>query len=93
MFRLNSNIEIPVLTYYEVTTDCTACGLCVPMCKAEAIRVAEPHYYIVESLCDACGDCTACCPTTAILPHDENENSAKPTFLDELASILGTPEA
>ncbi len=48
-----------------ISSDCIACGSCVPACPVDAI--AEGDIYVIEA--DACIDCAACegeCPTSAI---------------------------
>ncbi|MEE4352920.1 MAG: 4Fe-4S binding protein [Desulfatiglans sp.] len=44
---------------------CAGCGLCVPFCPNEALRVWGT-VVIVEENCSECFDCVAYCPTDAL---------------------------
>lgn len=52
---------------YIISSECTACGTCLPECPSEAI--AEGDIYVIDP--DKCIDCGACadvCPVEAISP-------------------------
>ncbi len=52
---------------YEITDDCTACGVCMDSCPAEAIKEGDDKYSIDADLCIDCGACVDTCPTGAIV--------------------------
>lgn len=56
---------------YTITSDCTACGLCLPECPIDAIIAATPIYVIDRALCCDFGDCVAVCPVNAIVRVEE----------------------
>jgi len=47
---------------------CDGCGLCVSVCKCNALRIED---YVITAIevedCDWCTQCEAVCPTGAIL--------------------------
>lgn len=47
---------------------CTGCRMCVKVCPAGALEVAEKKSRMVQvfPMCMSCGDCTAICPEDAI---------------------------
>lgn len=46
---------------------CSRCGICISVCKAEAISVKEDKELVVDKVkCEGCGVCTAACPSEAI---------------------------
>ncbi|HDJ25905.1 MAG TPA: indolepyruvate ferredoxin oxidoreductase subunit alpha, partial [Candidatus Bathyarchaeota archaeon] len=57
-------VELPK---YEVTEDCTRCGVCVKAFGCPAFYVAEDgSIHIDEELCTGCGVCSQVCPYGAI---------------------------
>ncbi len=46
---------------------CSRCGICISVCKAEAISQGEDGKLLVDRVkCEGCGVCTATCPSGAI---------------------------
>ena len=54
---------------YKITEDCTACGICIDECSADAISEGE-IYKIDPDLCTECGSCMDVCPSEAIIQID-----------------------
>lgn len=56
--------------YVIISELCSACGLCVDICPAEAI---SPYgtCKITDTLCISCGLCQQSCPSQAIVIRDE----------------------
>ncbi|MBN1493213.1 MAG: 4Fe-4S binding protein [Candidatus Omnitrophica bacterium] len=50
---------------YQISTDCVACGSCLPECPVEAISEGSP-YVIDADKCIDCGACANVCPVSAI---------------------------
>ncbi|MBO4300152.1 MAG: 4Fe-4S binding protein, partial [Desulfovibrio sp.] len=48
------------------TADCTACGLCMDVCRFAAIREDDNGFKVDATLCEGCGVCMALCPAKAI---------------------------
>ncbi|GHU99954.1 iron-sulfur protein [Clostridia bacterium] len=51
---------------YEVTDECTGCGLCVRVCPAHAIESGEDGKPIFHTGCEVCQSCLNYCPSHAI---------------------------
>ena len=51
---------------YKITSECVACGTCLPECPVNAISEGEPTYVIDAELCTECGACAEVCPVEAI---------------------------
>jgi len=51
---------------YNITDDCTNCGICEPECPVEAISEKDGKREIDESLCTDCGICADVCPVDSI---------------------------
>lgn len=46
---------------------CNGCGLCVSVCRCQALVLVDRRITIIESnLCGWCTQCEAVCPTEAI---------------------------
>ncbi|MBN1297832.1 4Fe-4S binding protein [bacterium] len=54
---------------YTITSDCIACGTCLPECPVNAIREAE-IYEIDPETCIACRKCADICPVHACQPME-----------------------
>lgn len=53
-----------------ITTDCTACGACLPTCPERALRVVvggRPPLRVVDAACTGCLECVEVCPADAIV--------------------------
>ena len=50
----------------SVTDSCVGCGLCVPVCPHELLRVEQGRLLVKEEGCFACGHCQAACPHGAL---------------------------
>ncbi|MFH1074571.1 MAG: 4Fe-4S binding protein [Candidatus Firestonebacteria bacterium] len=53
---------------YIITTECVACGACMPECPVEAIAEGDPIYTIDSEKCTDCGACANVCPSDACKP-------------------------
>jgi len=51
-----------IMLYIE---KCTGCGLCVPACPHQAIRVFDGKSHTRRNLCQGCGKCAEACPNEA----------------------------
>ncbi|MBN2480462.1 MAG: ATP-binding protein [Bacteroidales bacterium] len=45
---------------------CTGCGLCMELCRFDAISVKKEEFIIDEYACEGCGLCAEACPEKAI---------------------------
>jgi MinD superfamily P-loop ATPase len=56
-------IEMPIVDVRK----CDGCGLCVGVCRCNALAIMDSIVTIIESMeCDWCTDCEAVCRTGAI---------------------------
>jgi len=46
--------------------DCTGCGVCLDVCRFDAVRAAGTAYRIDPVACEGCGVCARFCPVQAI---------------------------
>jgi NAD-dependent dihydropyrimidine dehydrogenase PreA subunit len=53
--------------YYQIHSNCTSCGMCVPYCRSQAIFQISQQFIIDQTRCNQCGDCEFQCPVRAIL--------------------------
>lgn len=54
---------------------CNACGCCITICPAEAIRLKEERAYIDQNKCIGCGECLSACKFDAVKVNwEENPN-------------------
>jgi len=53
---------------------CTNCGLCMDLCRFDAIKLVEEQTTIMEFSCDGCRLCEIACPVDAI-HMEENTDS------------------
>jgi ferredoxin len=53
---------------YEISDECTNCGLCEPECPVEAISEEDGKRVIDPETCTDCGICASVCPVDAISP-------------------------
>jgi dihydroorotate dehydrogenase subfamily 1 len=51
---------------YVIEENCTGCGLCVRVCKYDAVKMVNRKAKIDADACDGCGLCTQICPADAI---------------------------
>jgi MinD superfamily P-loop ATPase len=45
---------------------CTGCGICIDLCRFNAVELINGHYVIDEYACEGCGLCVIACPENAI---------------------------
>lgn len=57
---------------YTITSDCIACGTCLPECPVDAIREDE-IYEIDPEKCIACKKCAEICPVHACEPLEKSD--------------------
>jgi len=76
---------------YTILSNCTACGLCLPVCPIDAISAGDPIYVIDQELCCDFEDCLAVCPVDAIVPSDSVRSRPVPLFEAGQTSILSRP--
>ena len=63
----------------RISTDCIACGACVPECPVDCI--AEGDIYVIdEDICIDCGACLPECPVEAF--YDDEDSAIKNGELD-----------
>lgn len=53
--------------YYQIHSNCTGCGVCVPFCPANAIFQISEQFLIDQTRCNQCGNCEYQCPVRAIV--------------------------
>ena len=53
--------------YYQIHSNCTGCGACVPFCPANAIFQISEQFLIDQTRCNQCGNCEYQCPVRAIV--------------------------
>lgn len=85
-------------TTVEVDEDlCSVCGICVPVCKSEALSITEGENdgnrkIVVDKIeCKGCGLCVAACPSGAISQKEGFEVSL-PELHEKVKSLLETDE-
>ncbi len=71
---------------------CSVCGICVPLCKYEALSINEEdkdHRKIVVDKveCRGCGLCVAACPSGTI-SHEEGYEVTLPELHEKVTSLL-----
>jgi len=74
---------------------CTSCGLCMELCRFDAIIMNNGRYTIDEFTCEGCGLCVEACPEKAITKSENNNNNiyfAKSRFGPMVYGILGIGE-
>jgi MinD superfamily P-loop ATPase len=54
---------------------CTGCGLCMDLCRFNAVEVTGDHHIIDEYACEGCGLCITACPENAIRSETNENNS------------------
>jgi MinD superfamily P-loop ATPase len=82
--------ELKAKTYAEFPKlnkkKCTKCGLCVKVCKNNAIFQKPGEYPIfIKELCSGCGACQAVCPVGAI--ETKKEETGK-IYLNQIKNFL-----
>ncbi len=61
------------------TEDCTRCGLCLDLCRFDAVKVLHAGNYRIDPLaCEGCGVCAHFCPAQAV---DFTEQTAGEWFV------------
>jgi len=80
----------------EINNDkCTSCGLCMELCRLDAIIMNNGRYAIDEFTCEGCGLCVEACPVKAITISENRNNRiyfAKSRFGPMVHGILGIGE-
>ncbi len=77
-----------------ITTDCTNCDACKPVCPSKAIAPGEPVYTIDPMLCTECvgaedePQCMLVCPAACIDPNPDWEESEE-ELLEKYEDIHG----
>lgn len=57
---------------YRIGRYCVQCGICIRMCPARAIHIADNGgYYIDQKMCVRCGKCERLCRAHAISRADK----------------------
>jgi MinD superfamily P-loop ATPase len=54
---------------------CTGCGLCMDLCRFNAVEFIGDHHIIDEYACEGCGLCIMACPENAIRSETNENNS------------------
>ena len=54
---------------------CTGCGLCIDLCRFNAVASINTYYMIDEYACEGCGLCVTACPENAIKSVTYENNS------------------
>ncbi len=59
--------------YYEITTSCVNCGICVAVCPVNAIEEGEHRPFININACILCDLCRKECPISEaiVVKNDE----------------------
>lgn len=52
--------------FYTISEDCVACGYCIRVCEANAVRFDGEKYAIIPDKCIGCGRCAKECAVEAI---------------------------
>lgn len=55
--------------YFQISTNCSGCGRCVPICQSQAIFQISDKFLIDQTRCNQCGDCEYQCPVRAVIRH------------------------
>jgi heterodisulfide reductase subunit A len=69
---------------------CVGCGVCIPMCPFQAIKMDEKENKanVMKALCKGCGTCVTACPTGALeQSHFKNEQ-----ILAQVRNVFRFPE-
>jgi len=66
---------------------CVGCGVCVPMCPFQAIKLEEGKAKVVEALCKGCGTCATACPTGAM----EQKHFKNDQLLAQVKNVFSYP--
>ncbi|MDQ7824577.1 MAG: 4Fe-4S binding protein [Candidatus Eremiobacteraeota bacterium] len=53
--------------YFQIHSNCTGCGICVPICPTQAIFQISQQFIIDQTRCNQCGECSYQCPVRAII--------------------------
>ncbi|MEA3409006.1 MAG: DUF362 domain-containing protein [Candidatus Eisenbacteria bacterium] len=73
-----------------VKPSCTACGVCVLWCPADAITVAEMAA-IDGSKCIGCAECIAVCPTKAVgIRWNESTDTCQMKMVEYAGAVVAT---
>jgi ferredoxin/flavodoxin len=61
---------------YNVSNDCTGCGMCVKLCPVENVQIVDgkPHF---DKKCVGCVACIQWCPKTAINYKDKTQGKRR----------------
>jgi len=75
---------------------CSVCGICVPVCKSEALSITKENngnrkIIVDKAKCKGCGLCVAACPSGAISQKEGFEVSL-PELHEKVKSLLKTDE-
>jgi MinD superfamily P-loop ATPase len=88
--KANTYAEFPKLNKKK----CTKCGLCVKVCKNNAIFQKPGEYPVfIKELCSGCGACQAVCPVGAIETQKEETGKIYLNEVDNFLLVTGVAKA
>ncbi len=67
---------------------CKACGACVKICPADAIRIEEKRAVVDISKCIGCANCIAACPTNAMFIDMKSGLAVQEKMVEYAAAAL-----
>ncbi len=70
----------PLANVYRISSGCTNCEACLPVCPTRSISFGARHFVIDSDTCHGCAICVKVCPVNVIEPavpieeEEEEEN-------------------